>query len=356
MRLSVEVLHDAFVALCGDDALELMEQHAEDFNASLLYFLPKKLSGTGPTGEGYYEPANVRPLNVTNTDNRLLANAVRLLIEPAVGPRVLEIQRGFIAGRSMLSNLVDIEEAAVRTACSPHGGGAIFFDFAAAFPSIEHSFLRAVFESLNWPCWLRTFIDVLYAGNFCDIVMDGARYDGFSIHRGIRQGCPLSPLLFAVAADLLLRRLARDFPAATLRAYADDTALVDPQLMDHLGQLERTFGEYARISGLDLNVGKTVLVPLGQLTHVQVRERLQQGSPLWGAMAIADSAKYLGFVVGPGRGEKSWDAPFASCWTGRPSGARSARACCTRSRRTKSSSRRLPRSSCSWTPSLATST
>eukprot|EP00959_Pyramimonas_sp_CCMP1952_P152609 3193193-Pyramimonas_sp.AAC.1 len=75
-----------------------MEDFAADFNSSLLFFLPKKPSGVGPAGEGYYKPANVRLLNVTNTDNRLLASAVRLLIEPVVGPRALDIQRGFITG------------------------------------------------------------------------------------------------------------------------------------------------------------------------------------------------------------------------------------------------------------------
>ena len=147
----------------------------------------------------------------------------------------------------MLSNLVDIEEASVLAACSSDEAGAMFFDFAAAFSSIEHSFLTRVFESLNWPGWLRNFVGVLYQGNFCNIVMDGARYGGFGVHRGIRQGCPLSPLLFAVAADLLLRRLRRDLPSIVLRAYADDTALVDPLLLRHLALLERTFTEYGLV-------------------------------------------------------------------------------------------------------------
>ena len=174
----------------------------------------------------------------------------------------------------MLSNLIDIEEASVHAACASDSGGAVFFDFAAAFPSVERPFLMAVFRSLGWPSLLLNFIEVLYNDNYCEMVIDGARYRGFVIDRGIRQGCPLSPFLFAVASDLLLRKLVRDLPSGTTRAYADDTAYVDPMLLDHLGALETIFSEYAEISGLELNVRKTVLVPLGRLSHQQMREQL----------------------------------------------------------------------------------
>ena len=55
-------------------------------------------------------------MNVTNCDNRLLASAVRWVLEPAIGPKITISQRGFLQGRSMLANLVDVDEGLVHAA------------------------------------------------------------------------------------------------------------------------------------------------------------------------------------------------------------------------------------------------
>ena len=56
-------------------------------------------------------PEGARPLNITNFDNRLLANAVRLRIEPILEEWVSPFQRGFLPGRSMLANIIDIRRS-----------------------------------------------------------------------------------------------------------------------------------------------------------------------------------------------------------------------------------------------------
>eukprot|EP00959_Pyramimonas_sp_CCMP1952_P238891 4992067-Pyramimonas_sp.AAC.1 len=58
----------------------------------------------------------MRPLNITNTDNRVLCSAVRMHIEPQISPGASEEQRGFLRGRSMLANVLDIEEAMIENA------------------------------------------------------------------------------------------------------------------------------------------------------------------------------------------------------------------------------------------------
>ena len=181
----------------------------------------------------------------------------------------------------MLANLIDVDEAMIMNATSMPDSSAILFDFAAAFPSAEHEFLHDLFKHLGWPDCLLNFIKKLYQCNWCHIVLGGARFEGFEITRGVRQGCPLSPLLFAISTDLLLQRLHRLCPDACIRAYVDDNAIVLPSAIASCSLLEDLFHEYATISGLKLNIDKTVYIPFFHLQVEGLREQLAQAAPTW---------------------------------------------------------------------------
>ena len=76
------------------------------FNHSLLYCLPKKPSGQTANGDPMYAPANTRPLCVANTDNRLIASAVKYRWEPLVGRHITDQQQGFLTGRNILVDIL----------------------------------------------------------------------------------------------------------------------------------------------------------------------------------------------------------------------------------------------------------
>jgi hypothetical protein len=91
----------------------------------------------------------------------------------------------------------------------------------------------------------------------------GGEGEWFETTRGIRQGCPLSPLIFAVVVDVLLRRLVEVLgEEGCTRAFADDTAAVVDDFFGVLPRIAKLFDEYAAISGLFLNYAKTIVIPL----------------------------------------------------------------------------------------------
>ncbi len=138
--------------------------------------------------------------------------------------------------------------------------------------------------------------------------MAGELLEGFAIRSGIRKGCPHSPLLFEMCG--VLRKLSSGLPADTLRVYADDLVLVSNDIWRSAAAVGPIFEQFAWISGLGLNLQKTVFVPLGDDATETFRSELERQCPGWGAAPIRLYANYLGSCLGPEAGERAWNKAF----------------------------------------------
>eukprot|EP00969_Alexandrium_andersonii_P171858 7596660-Alexandrium_andersonii.AAC.1 len=114
-----------------------------------------------------------------------------------------------------------------------------------------------------------------------------------------------------MVADLLLRRIHAVLGIeGIVLAFADVTAVILRDYKD-LQRVARIFEEYAIFSNLKLNLAKTVLVPVFSPGDLETaRLALLQTAPTTVHMAIQDHVKYLGILLGPGAGDKGWDAPI----------------------------------------------
>jgi hypothetical protein len=97
-----------------------------------MVFLPKKIAGCDPLLGDFYTAADTRPLVIINTDNRIIANAMRILLEPIFDKWISPMQRGFLPGRSMLANICDIEFAAQRVMLQKEKGCTLLFELDIA--------------------------------------------------------------------------------------------------------------------------------------------------------------------------------------------------------------------------------
>ena len=319
--VGIDALHDVACALMSPQGPSLLREAyvdtsgpgTHDFNLGILCCLPKKPTGVDDEVGEYFSPSSPRPLSIVNTDNRIIANAARLRWEPIFNTWVSNLQRGFLKGRSMLSNVVDVDTEAMTVSLRDEEGALVLFDFAAAFPSMSHDYLRAVLRHLGLPDELLHLVDALYDANRCVISCKGGVHDGFEVQAGIRQGCPLSPLLFAVTVDLLLRTLEKRLPGCLIRAFADDTAMVLRSFFSEAGEVMRIFRRFGAVSGLRLNLPKTVVIPLWRRSTDLVRADIARRVPDWAGVEVSDASRYLGFMTGPGKQHHSWEKAIEKC-------------------------------------------
>jgi hypothetical protein len=124
------------IAVLGDGTQRSKEKAGQGFNESTICYLPKKPVGQ-LNGDDIYDPAGTRPLNLSNVDNRLIAASCRLAWEKNFDGIIHKWQRGFVRGRSMTANILDVEKLSRMTAASSSNGALILWDLAAAFPSVD---------------------------------------------------------------------------------------------------------------------------------------------------------------------------------------------------------------------------
>ena len=314
---AITILHEVATSLCTSTGVEELKQAysdrcgegSHDFNRSLLCCLPKKPTGTDPEAGEFFNGESTRPLALVNTDNRILASAARIAWEPLLDGYICANQQGFLKGRQMLNNVIDIDYQSMTVSLKCEKGAVVFFDFKAAFPSVAHNFLKESLALIGLPPHALHFVNSLYDDNICNISYKGNIYEGFRMECGVRQGCPISPLLFATSVDILLRILNKRIPEGHVRAFADDIGLVVEDWVRDGSVVKEVFDEFARMSGLDLNIPKTVLVPLWPEGITEAPGLLRRHCPGWENLKVSGVGTYLGFKSGPDKGDSSWTAP-----------------------------------------------
>ena len=82
--------------------------HYDEFNTAFMVCIPKEAEGELENGTPYFLPGNTRPISIVDAANRLLACIFKICLERVVGERIHRAQKGFLTGRRMIKNILDI--------------------------------------------------------------------------------------------------------------------------------------------------------------------------------------------------------------------------------------------------------
>lgn len=218
--------------------------------------------------------SDFRPISVLNLIpkliSKILSNRLRLVLPDLISP----FQTAFVHGRQIAENFVTTRE--LLNHISDFGKPAIFakIDFQKAFDSLDWEFLIRVMRARNFPerwiGWMQTLWEIASSR----VCINGDESVPFLHKRGLRQGDPLSPMLFNVAVDVFQRMvhainnslnspLSRKIKDSVVALqYADDTAVIANAELDTLISFKIILRLFASVSGLQVNFAKSTFIPL----------------------------------------------------------------------------------------------
>ena len=215
---------------------------------------------------------NLRPISLLNVDYKILTKVLANRLEKVLPKIINPDQTGYVKGRYIGENIRLIQDLMSYLEKENSPGIAVFVDFRKAFDTIEWNYLEKALALFNFgPDFLQWF-KTIYSNISSCVLNNGHASHFFSLTRGVRQGCPLSGLLFVVGLVLLARAINNHDRINGIiignhevktTMYADDTT-VFLRDTESISQLLKLLNQFRSVSGLEVNASKTEAMWLGQ--------------------------------------------------------------------------------------------
>ena len=200
---------------------------------------------------------------------------------------LLDVQAGFRKGRGTRDQIAIIKKAREFQ----KNIYFCFIDYVKSFVCVDHNKLWKILEEMEIPEHLICLLRNLYAGQEATVRTGHGTTDWFQIGKGVRQGCVLSPCLFNLYAEYIMRNTGLEEAQAGIKIdrrninhlrYADDTTLMSES--EELKSLLMKVKEESENIGLKLNIQKTKIMASGPITSWQIDgETMETETLFWGA-------------------------------------------------------------------------
>ena len=153
-----------------------------------------------------------------------------------------------------------------------------FIDYAKAFNCVDHNKLWKILKEMGIPDHLTCLLRNLCAGEEATVRTEHGTTDWFQIGKGVLQGCILSPCLFNLYADYIMRNTGLEEAQAGIKIArkninnlrnADDTTLMAESEEELKSLLMKVKEENEKV-GLKLNIQKMKIMASGTVTSWQI--------------------------------------------------------------------------------------
>jgi len=218
---------------------------------------------------------NYRPISLSNYDYKILAFVLAKRIQSVIEKLIHENQSGYIKGRFIGLNNRLIHD--IFEYCEENNvpGAIICLDYEKAYDMLEWNFMFECLKEYNFGSYITNWIKILYNDPSFIVKNNGWLSESICMKRGVRQGCPVSSLLFILCVEVMSIQIRKnpDVKGFTfnniehkLSQYADDTTLLLSTLLSIQTSLD-IVKRFCEVSGLKVNLDKSVGIWIGEFKN-----------------------------------------------------------------------------------------
>uniref|UniRef100_A0A3B3HTW8 Reverse transcriptase domain-containing protein n=1 Tax=Oryzias latipes TaxID=8090 RepID=A0A3B3HTW8_ORYLA len=222
-------------------------------------------------GKDPTSPSSYRPISLINADLKIICKALAGRLEKVVPSLIHPDQTGFIKGRHSSTNMRRLINLIDYTTTNNREATILSLDAEKAFDRVNWKFLIATLNKFGFGKSFINWIKILYASPNARIRTNDQTSPSFNLQRGTRQGCPLSPSLFALFIEPLAAaiRQSRDIEGIQTKnlehkisLYADDVLLFTPNSQSSICQIISLINRFSSVSEYSINWSKSTILPI----------------------------------------------------------------------------------------------
>jgi len=253
----------------GKEILEAVEESCmkqkvwPGLNSTFLTLIPKNANLENTQG--------FRTIALCNVIYKIIATLIAKRLKPILSSIISPEKIGFVEGRQILDRLVVTQEMIHSLKQKKQKGMMIKLDLLKAYDCLSWKFLKAVLGAFGFSSrWIDWVYSMISTPNF-SVLLNGMPLATFSATRGIRQGDPISPFLFIMAAEGLGRYFKKELRERRIKGlrlwgnnlpithhqFVDDIMLFCEVSIKEVREVKRILDLFMEASGMEINKEKS---------------------------------------------------------------------------------------------------